>query len=475
MSSGLGEFLAHLEGCAMDRGNLLMSQEERTRMVVLSRIRNKELSLEEGSQVIGVCYRQARRLMQRFIAEGDVGLVHRGCGRPSGRQLDPAFRLQVLDTYKACYRGFGATLASEKLAERDGLQVDRGTLRRWLMAESLLERTRKRASYRKQRRRRAHFGELVQMDGSDHNWYGDRGDRSCLMNMVDDAKGTTLSFMSQEETTWAAMTVLAMWIKQYGVPRALYVDAKNVYVTKRSRTQAEDLSDADPVTQFGRACQKLSIRLITARSPQAKGRVERNHGTYQDRFVKELFLEHINDVEGANNLLPKYLKTINGKFSKEPTDAADYHRPWPEGLRHDDVFCLEETRVIGKDWVVRYDNRYYQILKQPHLPATQSRVIVRETQNGKVRLLHNERALDYRQITQALALARPTLIPQTARAKVDKPKTGSISPFNRKATDTKEARMRQNQWEAGEEVIAALIDAQSPIPEDRCLNATIVA
>jgi len=450
-----------------------MSQEERTRLVVLSRIRNKELTLHEAAEVMGVCYRQARRLMKRFVLEGDEGLVHCGRGKPSGRQIDPAFRLQVLDAYRQHYSGFGATLASEKLAERENLTIDRGTLRRWLIAEGLIERTRKRSAYRKQRVRRAHFGELVQMDGSDHDWYGARGDRSCLMNMVDDATGTTLSFMSLEETIWAAMTVLAMWIKLYGVPRALYVDAKNVYVTKRPRTIAEELANVDPVTQFGRACLKLGIRLITAHSPQAKGRVERNHGTYQDRFVKELFLEGIHDVDGANALLPKYLKTINGKFSKEAADAADYHRPWPEGLRHDDVFCLEQMRVIGKDWVVRHDNHYYQVLKQPDLPPAQSSVIVRQTQDGGIRIVCDGRPLAFREITQTQAkTARSNQISAKAVPAVVKTQP-QVSAFNRSDLNAKQARIKQNQWEAGQEFVASLIDAQNP--DLGSLTANIIA
>jgi hypothetical protein len=474
----------------MDKGQLLMSQGERTRMVILSRVREKELSLSEGAEILRISYRQARRIMKRYIASGDAGLLHCGRGKPSGRQLDLEFRSQVLEICRVKYKGFGATLAAQKLAELNSLTIDRGTLRLWMLEEGLLERVRKSpAPYRKHRPRRAHFGELVQLDGSDHNWFdyassvglGETvepasgsgvsfvaGERACLMNMVDDATGITHSFMNLEETTWAAMTVLRMWIALYGVPQALYVDAKNVYVTSRPRTVAEELAGIDPVTQFGRACQKLGIQIITARSPQAKGRVERNHGVYQDRFVKELFLEGICDVPGANALLPRYTKSINDKFGKQPQEAADYHRPWPVNLRYEDVFCLETVRIVGKNWVVRHDNHHYQILKQPNLPPAQSQVIVRETQDGQVRIIYSGRPLAFCQITSDAAKEQSSIAKEQREAVARRAAPVIVhrapSPFNRQACDAKEARKRQNQWEAEQEMIASIAQSQSIQP-----------
>ena len=172
---------------------------------------------------------------------------------------------------------FGPTLAAEHLAEEDGLVIDHETLRRWMLAEGLWSRQRKRKKHCQRRERKAHFGELVQMDGSFHDWLEGRGPRGCLMNMVDDATSDTQARIGKEETIWAAAGVLRAWIEKYGVPVALYTDWKNVYV--REASSKEQLQGAVPVTQFGRMCQRLGIRIIAASSPQAKGRVERNHGT----------------------------------------------------------------------------------------------------------------------------------------------------------------------------------------------------
>jgi hypothetical protein len=195
----------------------------------------------------------------------------------------------VLNLVKKKYSGsegekLGPTLAAEHLAEEDGMVMDHETLRRWMLAEQLWSRQRKGKKHCQRRERKWHFGELVQLDGSFHDWLEARGPRGCLMDMVDDATSETLAGMGKEETIWAAAGVLRAWIRKYGVLRALSTDWKNVY--KRKATPAEQLRGKIPVTQFGRMCQKLGIRIIAARSPQAKGRVERIHGVHQDRLIK---------------------------------------------------------------------------------------------------------------------------------------------------------------------------------------------
>ena len=192
----------------------------------------------------------------------------------------------------------GPTLAAEHLAQDHGLEVDAETLRRWMLEAGLWSRERKGRGHRQRRERKAHFGERVQLDGSFHDWLEGRGPRGCLMNMVDDATGTTLSWMGKEETTWAAVGVLRAWIERYEVPQALYTDGKNVYV--REPNAQEKLRGEEAVTQFGRMWQELGIEILAASSPQAKGRVERNHGTQQDRLVKKLRRKQINGLEGAD-------------------------------------------------------------------------------------------------------------------------------------------------------------------------------
>jgi transposase len=269
----------------MEGGCLEMSQKERLRLAIMSRVRDSGMTIKEASKVLGISYRQAGRIYKRYVEEGDKGLIHRNRGRPSNRGKPLGVKEAVLALYKEQYWDFGPTLASEKLLERDGYQVDHETLRRWLLAAELWNKQRKRPKHRKRRERKAHFGELVQIDGSHHHWFESRGEKACLMNMVDDATGKTLAMMSEEETTIAAMQVLWAWVEKYGIPKALYTDRKNVYITDRELTLEEQLAGELPLTQFGRVCQKLAIEILPANSPQAKGRIERNHGVHQDRLV----------------------------------------------------------------------------------------------------------------------------------------------------------------------------------------------
>ncbi len=209
--------------------------------------------------------------------------------------------------------------------------VPRKTLRRWMLAVGLWSRRRKRKPHRSRRQRKAHFGELIQLDGSHHDWLEGRGPKGCMMNFVDDATGRALRRFSDEETTWAAADLLQAWVRQYGIPKALYCDWKNVY--KRQPTSREALAGIEPATQFGRICAKLGIGIIAASSPQAKGRVERHHGTHQDRLIKTMRLEGIADYEAANRYVDeKYLDEHNAKFVFEPSAGADFHRRLPKRL-----------------------------------------------------------------------------------------------------------------------------------------------
>jgi len=222
--------------------------------------------------MLEISYRQAKRIWKRYGSEGVAGLKHRAAGRSSNHAKEEKFRRQVLQLVRDKYSGrieerFGPTLAAEHLASEDGIHIDAETLRRWMLATGLWSRERKRRAYRKRRERKAHFGELLQLDGSFHAWLEGRGPEGCLMNLVDDATGTTLCQLGKQETTWAAANLLRQWIEQYGIPQALYTDWKNVYV--RPASEAEKATGQTPLTQFGGMCSKLGIRIIAASSPQA--------------------------------------------------------------------------------------------------------------------------------------------------------------------------------------------------------------
>ena len=236
------------------------------------------------------------------------------------------------------------------------------------------------------------------MDGSFAAWLEERGRRGCLMDMVDDATGVTLAQMGEEETTWAAADCLRAWVEKYGIPAALYTDWKNVYL--RAPTPKEQLQGQEPLTQFGRMCAKLGIRIIGASSPQAKGRCERKHGVHQDRLIKLLRLQGASSLEQVNQYLEQeYLREHNRRFAKAPAQPADFHRPVEPGLDLRPVFCLEEERVVSQDWVVRYQNRLLQLEpSRKRYLAAGSRVTVQEWRDGSLHVVYREREVAWKAI-----------------------------------------------------------------------------
>lgn len=390
-------------------------------------------SLAGVARRVGLSYRQVKRVWRRYRVEGARGLMHRGRGRRSNRGIAEEVRERCLAECRGRLSGYGPTLAAEKLAQLGVATVDHETLRRWMVAEGLWSRHRKRKPHRQWRERKAHFGELVQLDGSFFDWFG-RGDQPCLMNMVDDATGQTLGRIFGEETTEAAMRVLWAWIERYGVPRALYTDWKNVYLTTRAPTVEEQLADARPRTVFGRACERLGIEIIGASSPQAKGRVERSNGVYQDRLPKELQLQGVTTIEEANRLLAKsFCAHLNGKFAIEPHDGEDWHRAAPAAAELARVFVTEETRTVQNDWTVRWGNRYFQISgPKERLPRPKAKVIVQHRLDGSLHLLYCDRELEFREIPPEARLASRKPLTKAAPTKPrQKPLPPPTHPWQR--------------------------------------------
>src|SRR6267378_7320096 len=320
-------------------GRIGMSQKELRRVEVLARVKRRDLKVVDAASLVNVSYRQAKRLWKRYREEGAAGLQHRSAGRSSNRACDQKFRQQVLRRVRDKYGGavgerFGPTLAAEHLESEDGLKIHPETLRRWMLTEGLWSRERKRRRHLLRRERKEHFGELVQMDGSFHPWLEERGPEGCLIDMVDDSTNTTWAQLGEQETIWAVADALRSWIARYGVPLALYVDWKNLY--KRPATPGERLRGEEPITQFGRMCAKLGIEVIAANSPQAKGRVERMHGTHQDRLVKKLRRKQITSHAQANVYLEReYLPEHNQRFARAAAKTEDYHRGAPRAAELD--------------------------------------------------------------------------------------------------------------------------------------------
>jgi transposase len=383
-----------------------MSEEEVRRAGVLKRVKSGELTQVEAADILGVSYRQLKRIYVRYRESGAKGLAHGNAGKPSNRARPAKERERILKIVRKEYGGgagerLGPTLAAEHLEEDHGIAVDAETLRRWMLAEGLWTKERKRKPYRQRRARRAHFGELVQMDGSFEKWLEERGPRGCLIHMVDDATSTSLGKFSDEESTWAVADTLRAWVTTYGIPKALYVDWKNVYHHTATAKQKE--LGIEPVSQFGRMCRKLGIELIGANSPQAKGRVERGHGTHQDRLIKKMRLKRISTYEEANRYLEKtYLAQHNAKYAVQARDAADYHVAVGRRLDLDQVFCLEEERKVSQDWVVQYGTRWLQIERhsQKALVRSGATVLVREHRNGSLTLWLNQTKLLWHELAE---------------------------------------------------------------------------
>lgn len=422
-----------------------MSAKELTRVEVLARVKAGTLTVKSAAVLLRVGYRQAKRLLRRYRAHGAKGLRHGSVGGRSNHAWPATERRRILALVRRrpLDERFGPTLAAEHLASEDGVTVHHDTLRRWMLAAGLWSSTRRRAPHRQRRERKAHFGELVQLDGSFHLWYEARAPRGCLMNLVDDATGRTLARLGAQETIWAAVDVLRRWIEAYGVPLALYTDWKNVYV--REPTAEERATGAVPLTQFGRMCAAVGIQIIAARSPQAKGRVERNHGTHQDRLVKKLRRLGIADAPDANAFLEaSYVPEHNARFAVPAASSDDFHRRAPSRRTLDRVFQLEETRVLSNDWVIRYDTRCFQVARQSQQAPAKSTVLVRENAAGAIELRYRGRPMPWTEIAAPVTPTSPAIRPRLSSAPHRPARPSADHPWRRdtRAIDRERALAR---------------------------------
>jgi transposase len=368
-----------------------MSRKEQLRLEVLAQVKARRIRLRKAAQLLRVSYRQVLRINARYRKRGGAGLAHGLRGRPSNHRTDAKLKARVLQRYQAQYGDFGPTLAAEMLAQRDQITVDHETLRGWLLEKGLWKKRRKRQQHRSRREPKAHRGELLQLDGSPHAWLEGRGPRCSLVEAVDDATGETYGRLYPEETSEAVMDLLTRYLRRYGIPRALYVDKDSIYVVNnREPTAREILTGREPVTQVGRALQELAVELIVADSPQAKGRVERVHGTQQDRLVKLLRLEGIGTLEAANAYLEQqYWSLYNARFARPPRDQADLHRKAGKALKIEEILCFKETRTVSRDWCVVYGKRVFQLGPRHQSLALAGRKIqVLEKLDGTILLRH---------------------------------------------------------------------------------------
>ena len=404
-----------------------MSGSERERLKILAGVKEAELTLVVAAGLMGVCYRQSKRIWRRYQDAGDAGLVHRLRGQPSARRKPSSLRAQALALCaEERYEGFGATLMAEHLLKAK-LVVDPETLRRGRIATGKHPVRRRKQTHRQGRERQPCFGARVQLDGWHHDWFEGRGPKCVLMVTGDAAPNRMYCQFFEEETPRASYEVLEGWSKKPGLPGSLYVDRASIYRCEGQPSIAEQLAGKAPPTQFGRAMEVLGIKLILAHSPQAKGRGARMNGTLQDRLVKELRLAGIHDLERANRFLDgKYLRAFNRKFARAAASPLAAHRKNPKPLQ--EVLSWETQRVVQGDWPVTCEGKRYQLApRHEGLSLVRRKVIVRTLRNGWVQLVYRGQPLKWRALPEgSVRKLRPVKAAKAARKA--KPKQAKQTP-----------------------------------------------
>ena len=307
--------------------NKKLTEKERYRKIILESYIRRKLRRKDAIKRLQLSDVQFKRILKRYRRDGDSGLKHKLINQPSNHAISDEFIAKVIKLYRTKYYDFSYVFASEKLLELDNIEVTNTNLRRWLLKSGVSAPQHKYKTYFKKRLPRSRFGELVQVDGTFHDWFED-GNMYCIIHFVDDATKTSLAMMFKGETTLGAMQVLKRWCELYGCPESLYMDKHSVYkIHDKNQKLALDeelAGQKEILTNFGKVCDKLGIKLIFANTPQAKGRVERRHAVLQDRLVKEFRLRNIKTIENANKyILEKdgFLEQINIKFTVPAADS----------------------------------------------------------------------------------------------------------------------------------------------------------
>ena len=365
----------------MDTGLVVMSRREIERAHVMRAIQERRLTQKQAASQLALSVRQVERLCARYKRDGPAGLVSRQRGQRN-HVLPDGLREEALCIVRTRYPDFGPTLAHEKLLEVHGLRLSAETLRKWMIADGIWKtRAQRKKRIQQPRHRRDCYGELVQIDGSDHHWFEDRGPRCVLLVYVDDATGKLMALrMCESESAFSYFHATRAYLERHGKPVALYSDKAGVF-----RVNAKSPKAGDGFTQFGRAMSELNIDVICANTPAAKGRVERAHQTLQDRLVKELRLRGICTIDEANAYLPEFMDDYNRRFGRAARNDHDAHRPLLERDGLDDIFTWQEERRVTAQLTVHHKRTMYLLEPTAEAKAAaRKRVTVVEYEDGRV-------------------------------------------------------------------------------------------
>lgn len=392
---------------------IMLRQEELKRLHIIKKVSEGILKQKDAAELLLISDRQVRRVIKRVSEEGDRGIAHRNRGKASNRRLLEKTREKVIRLYRQKYKGFGPTLFCEKLLEIDGIKISDETLRKWLIESGDWKKVRKGRIHRKWRERKESLGEMIQMDGSRHDWFEGRGEELVLMAYIDDATNRVFARFYDYEGTIPAMDSFKRYIEEYGIPMSVYLDKHSTYKSTGKPTIEDELNNRMPRSQFERGLEEIGVRIIHAHSPQAKGRIERIFKTFQDRVIKEMRLKEIKTKEEANEFLSHYLPIYNKKFSFKAAKEGDLHRTIPEGLDIDKILCIKTKRTLRNDFTIAHDRKLYQIEER----INRKEVIVEDRIDGSIAITYNDRALKFREI-----LMRPV------RDKITEPKVTQSRP-----------------------------------------------
>jgi hypothetical protein len=378
---------------------ITMSNKELDRLKIIHSVIKKQLTWPEAASQLNLSERQIGRLCKQVRSEGNKGIIHHLRGKPSNHHLPPGLIGHATDIIKKHYRDFGPTLANEKLLELHSIDISTTTLRSVMIKGDIWHPRKHRPAHRKWRERRSCIGELVQLDGSDHNWFEGRAPRCALILFIDDATSNILhAEFVPVENTFHLLSATKTYLLTHGRPIAFYVDKDSIYKINRQATIEEQLRDDQPISQFTRAMQELGINMIFANSPQAKGRVERSFNTHQDRLVKELRLAGISDIKNANAFLQNtYIPKHNAKFAVAPNNNTNAHRSLLKSHNLNAILSVKTDRVVANDFTVRINNLFLQILPdKPLRVRPKSKVSVQIRIDGSLHIFFKGKPLPFK-------------------------------------------------------------------------------